>query len=245
MSPESILWSPRERQIESSNISGFSNQVTAATGRAFETYTDLYQWSLDEPEEFWSALWRYLNIKASVPWNSACIFFSTCGWMMWNWLVTALASGSRLVLYDGTPIPTRQPDLLWQIAAEEGVTAFGAGARYYGSIQKMGVKPRQAFDLSRIRLVMSTGSVLAPESYDYIYKDISQDALLASVTGGTDILSAFALGVPTLPLYRGEIQCRALGMAVDVVDEAGNFVAAEKGELVCKQPFHRMLYWHR
>ena len=178
--------------------------------------------------------------------DDTLFFFSTCGWMMWNWLVTALASGSRLVLYDGTPIPTRQPDLLWQIAAEEGVTAFGAGARYYGSIQKMGVKPRQAFDLSRIRLVMSTGSVLTPESYDYIYKDISQDALLASVTGGTDILSAFALGVPTLPLYRGEIQCRALGMAVDVVDEAGNFVAAEKGELVCKQPFPSMplCFWN-
>ena len=168
-------------------------------------------------------------------------FFSTCGWMMWNWLVTGLASGCTIVLYDGSPLPSHAPDLLWRVAQDEGVTAFGAGARYYASLEKQGLEPAEKFDLSRLRLLMSTGSVLSPESYDFIYdKVIGPHALLASVTGGTDILSGFALGVPLLPLYRGEIQCRALGMAVDVYDEQGQSVVGERGELVCKRPFPSM-----
>jgi acetoacetyl-CoA synthetase len=168
-------------------------------------------------------------------------FFSTCGWMMWNWLVTGLASGCTVVLYDGSPLPSQAPDILWRIAQDEGVTAFGAGARYYAGVEKQGIEPARKFDLSRLRLLMSTGSVLSPESYDFIYdKVIGPDVLLASVTGGTDILSAFALGVPLLPLYRGEIQCRALGMAVEVYDEQGQPVVGERGELVCERPFASM-----
>jgi acetoacetyl-CoA synthetase len=172
--------------------------------------------------------------------NDTLFFFSTCGWMMWNWLVTGLASGCTIIMYDGSPLPTTQPDILWQIAADEGVTAFGAGARYYASVEQQGIVPMQAFDLSKLRLLMSTGSVLAPESYDFLYQNVKADVLLASVTGGTDILSAFALGVPTLPLHRGEIQCRALGMAVDVFDDNGNSLVGERGELVCTQPFPSM-----
>jgi len=172
--------------------------------------------------------------------NDRLFFFSTCGWMMWNWLVTGLASGCTIVMYDGSPLPTAQPDILWQIAADEGVTAFGAGARYYASVEQQGIVPAQSFDLSKLRLLMSTGSVLAPESYDFLYQNVKADVLLASVTGGTDILSAFALGVPTQPLHRGEIQCRALGMAVDVFDDNGNSLVGERGELVCTQPFPSM-----
>jgi acetoacetyl-CoA synthetase len=172
--------------------------------------------------------------------NDRLFFFSTCGWMMWNWLVTGLASGCTIVMYDGSPLPTAQPDILWQLAADEGVTAFGAGARYYASVEQQGIVPAQSFDLSTLRLLMSTGSVLAPESYDFLYQHVKADVLLASVTGGTDILSAFALGVPTLPLHRGEIQCRALGMAVDVFDDNGNSLVGERGELVCTQPFPSM-----
>jgi acetoacetyl-CoA synthetase len=172
--------------------------------------------------------------------NDRLFFFSTCGWMMWNWLVTGLASGCTIVMYDGSPLPTVQPDILWQIAADEGVTAFGAGARYYASVEQQGIVPAQNFDLTTLRLLMSTGSVLAPESYDFLYQNVKADVLVASVTGGTDILSAFALGVPTLPLHRGEIQCRALGMAVDVFDDTGNSLVGERGELVCTQPFPSM-----
>ncbi len=173
--------------------------------------------------------------------DDTLLFFSTCGWMMWNWLVTGLASGCTVVLYDGSPLPSEAPDILWQIAQDESVTAFGAGARYYAGVEKQGIAPAGDFDLSRLRLLMSTGSVLSPESYDFIYdKVLGQDALLASVTGGTDILSAFALGVPLLPLYRGEIQCRALGMAVEVYDEQGQPVVGQRGELVCERPFPSM-----
>jgi len=172
--------------------------------------------------------------------NDTLFFYSTCGWMMWNWLVTALASGCTIVLYDGSPILPDQPDVLWKLAEEERVTAFGIGARYIASIEKQGIEPGQRFDLSKLRILMSTGSVLPPESYDYVYSAINPDLQLASVTGGTDILSAFALGIPSLPLYRGEIQCRALGMATDVFNDDAESIVGESGELVCTKPFPSM-----
>lgn len=166
-------------------------------------------------------------------------FYSTCGWMMWNWLVTGLASGCTIILFDGSPFAP-DPNVLWKLADEEQVTAFGIGARYLASIEKEGLEPGGHFDLSQLRLLMSTGSVLPAEGYDYVYSKIKSDLLLASVTGGTDILSAFALGVRTKPLYRGEIQCVALGMAVDILDDEGAPVMGESGELVCTKPFPSM-----
>ena len=166
-------------------------------------------------------------------------FYSTCGWMMWNWLVAALASNIAVVLYEGSPFHPG-PETLWRLAEEEGVTAFGVGAKYLSSLEKSGYAPREHHDLSSIKLLMSTGSVLSPEGFDFVYRQISSDLLLASVTGGTDILSAFALGVPTLPLHRGEIQCLALGMATNVFSQDGKAVVAESGELVCTEPFPSM-----
>lgn len=166
-------------------------------------------------------------------------FYSTCGWMMWNWLVTALASEAAVVLYDGSPFHSG-PQALWQLAEEERVTAFGVGAKYLSSLQKSGYEPNRHHKLSTVQLLMSTGSVLPPEGFDFVYDKISHHALLASVTGGTDILSAFALGVPTLPLYRGELQCLALGMATNVFDQQGEPIVGESGELVCTKPFPSM-----
>ncbi len=172
--------------------------------------------------------------------NDRLLFYSTCGWMMWNWLVTALASRCAIVLYDGAPLLSSNPEILWEVCEDEGVTAFGAGARYYGELQNLNLEPGKKFPLRDLKLIMSTGSILAPESYDYIYAAIKSDALLASVTGGTDILCAFALGVPTLPLYRGEIQCRALGMAVNIFDDDAHPIQSRCGELVCTKPFPSM-----
>ena len=167
-------------------------------------------------------------------------FHTTAGWMMWNWMVNGLASGCTLVCYDGSPLPSGEPDILWRIAEEEGVTAMGAGARYFGMLQKQGVEPIRDFDLSKLRLLMSTGSVLPPESYDFVYDKVKPDVLLASITGGTDLLSTFALGAPTCPLHRGEIQCRCLGMAVEIFNDDGKSVTGERGELVCCKPFPSM-----
>jgi acetoacetyl-CoA synthetase len=166
-------------------------------------------------------------------------FYTTCGWMMWNWLVAGLASDCTIVLYEGSPFAP-EPDALWQLAESEQVTAFGAGARYLAAIENAGLEPGRDFDLAELRLLMSTGSVLPPEGYDYVYSHVKPDVLLASVTGGTDILSAFALGAPILPLYRGEMQCLALGMAVSVFNEQGQAVIGASGELVCTRPFPSM-----
>ena len=168
--------------------------------------------------------------------NDRLFFFTTCGWMMWNWLVTGLASESTLVLYDGSPFYPG-PGSLWQLAQEEQVTVFGISAKYLSALEKQEFAPGNHFDLSSLRLLLSTGSVLAPESYDYVYEKIKSDLLLVSMTGGTDLLSCFALGSPTLPLYRGELQCAGLGMAVSVFNEAGESVVGQSGELVCRQSF--------
>jgi acetoacetyl-CoA synthetase len=167
-------------------------------------------------------------------------FFTTCGWMMWNWLVSGLASGATIVLYDGSPF---SPDAgaLWRIAEEEGITIFGAGAKYLASTEKSGFVPREECKLDALKTVLSTGSPLAPASYDFVYSAIKRDVCLASISGGTDLLACFALGNPLLPVYHGELQCLGLGMAVEIFDDAGNALpVGEKGELVCTRPFPSM-----
>ena len=163
-------------------------------------------------------------------------YFTTCGWMMWNWLATGLATGATLVLFDGSPF-FNDGRVLWQMAEREKVTVFGTSAKYISALQKAGVRPRDEFDLPQLRAVLSTGSPLAPESFDYVYDAIGDDLQLSSIAGGTDIISCFVLGNPTLPVRRGEIQCRGLGMAVEFFDDDGNSLLEERGELVCTQPF--------
>ncbi|MDJ0709302.1 MAG: acetoacetate--CoA ligase [Woeseiaceae bacterium] len=163
-------------------------------------------------------------------------YFTTCGWMMWNWLVSGLATGATVVLYDGAPF-FDDGRVLWRMAEAERVTVFGTSAKYISALEKTGMRPKDDYDLPELRAVLSTGSPLAPESYDYVYDAIGDDLQLASISGGTDILSCFALGNPLLPVRRGELQCRGLGMAVEVWNDAGQPVVGEHGELVCTKPF--------
>ena len=164
-------------------------------------------------------------------------FYTTCGWMMWNWLATGLGAGATIVLFDGQPLyPT--PERLFDIAQNEKLDFFGVSAKYIDSVAKADLKPMQTHDLSSLKVIASTGSVLVPESFDYVYRDIKKDVHLASMSGGTDICGCFAAGVPTQGVYRGELQGPVLGMATDVYDVQGNSAAAdEKGELVCTVPF--------
>ncbi len=163
-------------------------------------------------------------------------YFTTCGWMMWNWLASGLASGATLVLYDGSPFAGAGRVLLDAID-REGITVFGTSAKYIAALEKAGHRPRASHDLGTLRTVLSTGSPLAPEQYDYVYRDFKEDLCLASISGGTDIVSCFVGGCPVLPVYRGEIQAPGLGMAVEVWNEDGEPVVEEKGELVCTRPF--------
>ncbi|MCB2200422.1 acetoacetate--CoA ligase [bacterium] len=163
-------------------------------------------------------------------------YFTTCGWMMWNWLVSSLAVGATVVLFDGSPF---HPDghTLWTMAEEEGVHVFGTSAKYLSAVEKAGIVPGKEHNLEALRAVLSTGSPLAPEQFDWVYEAIKPDLQLASISGGTDIVSCFALGNPTGPVWRGELQTRGLGMAVNVFNEDGRPVVGEKGELVCEKPF--------
>jgi len=163
-------------------------------------------------------------------------YFTTCGWMMWNWLVTGLASGATLILYDGSPFYD-DGKVLWKLAQDEDMTVFGTGAKYISALEKAGVRPKDSFDLSHLRAVLSTGSPLAPESFDYVYDAIKGDVQLSSISGGTDIISCFAAGNPILPVRRGELQCLALGMAVEIFDDEGKSVTNQNGELVCTKAF--------
>jgi acetoacetyl-CoA synthetase len=167
-------------------------------------------------------------------------YFTTLGWMMWNWLLSGLASGATLLLYDGSPFHP-SGTVLWDFAQAEAVTHFGTSAKYIDALKKSGLEPAQTHDLASLRAVLSTGSPLAPESFDYVYTSIKQDVHLASISGGTDICGCFVLGVPTRPVWRGEIQGPGLGMAVDVFDESGQPAGRhDKGELVCRKPFPSM-----
>ena len=163
-------------------------------------------------------------------------YFTTCGWMMWNWLVSALAAEATLLLYDGSPF-AGDNQILFDYADAEHMTHFGTSAKFLDAAAKFGLKPRETHRLDTVRAMMSTGSPLVAEGFDYVYRDIKADLQLSSISGGTDIISCFVLGSPVLPVWRGEIQCRGLGMAVDVWDDDGKPVRGEKGELVCSKPF--------
>lgn len=165
-------------------------------------------------------------------------YFTTCGWMMWNWLVSGLACGCTLILYDGSPFFPRRRSL-WQLAEALGITVFGASARYIAALAKAGIRPGEEYDLGPLRAILSTGSPLAAESFDYVYKHIKADLMLSSISGGTDIVSCFVIGNPLRPVYRGEIQGRGLGMAVDIYAD-GKPVRGRRGELVCTKPFPSM-----
>ncbi|WP_227107335.1 acetoacetate--CoA ligase [Chromobacterium rhizoryzae] len=166
-------------------------------------------------------------------------YFTTCGWMMWNWLVSGLASGAALMLFDGSPF-VGEGRTLWDYAERQRFTHFGTSAKYIDGLRKSGIAPVREWKLDSLRAVFSTGSPLVAESFDWVYANIKADINLASVSGGTDIVSCFALGCASLPVYRGELQCRGLGMAVDIYNEYGRPVRGEKGELVCTRPFPSM-----
>ncbi|WP_114153076.1 acetoacetate--CoA ligase [Chromobacterium haemolyticum] len=166
-------------------------------------------------------------------------YFTTCGWMMWNWLASGLASGAALMLFDGSPF-VGEGRTLWDYAERQRFTHFGTSAKYIDGLRKSGIVPAREWKLDSLRAVFSTGSPLVAESFDWVYANIKTDINLASVSGGTDIVSCFALGCASLPVYRGELQCRGLGMAVDIYNEYGRPVRGEKGELVCTRPFPSM-----
>jgi acetoacetyl-CoA synthetase len=178
-------------------------------------------------------------LHADVRRSDRLFYFTTCGWMMWNWLISGLATGTTLVLYDGSPF---HPDasILWRMAQEERVTVFGTSAKYISALETSSFVPAKEVDLGALRSILSTGSPLLPDGFDYVYQSIKSDVLLASISGGTDIVSCFALGCPIRPVHRGEIQSRGLGMSVDIFDDSGKPVRGERGELVCTAPFPSM-----
>ena len=182
--------------------------------------------------------YKELLLHTDLKRDDRVFYFTTLGWMMWNWLMSALAVGSTVILYDGAPFPPEK-DLLWRMAAEEKLTVFGTSARYLAMCEKEKISPAE-HDLSALKTILSTGSPLAMHSFDWVYSSVKEDVHLASISGGTDIVSCFAGGNPAAPVYRGELQCRALGMAVHVFDENGQPVVGEPGELVCTRPFVSM-----
>ena len=182
---------------------------------------------------------KELQIHSNVSDNDCVFYFTTCGWMMWNWLVGALSSGAKILLFDGFPM-YKKDDLLFEIASEEKVTLFGVSAKYIDALSNNKVVPKKNHDLSNIKTICSTGSPLSKEGYQYIYEKIKKNVHLSSISGGTDIVSCFVLGNLFQPVYLGEIQNRGLGMDVDIFDEKGTSIKNKKGELVCKKPFPSM-----
>lgn len=189
--------------------------------------------------------WKELALHTDLREGDVLFYFTTCGWMMWNWLVSGLAVGATVVLYDGAPLAP-DPTVLWRMASTERVSVFGTSAKYLAMCEKEGLVPRELADLSAVRAVLSTGSPLASHSYDYAQRAIGERVRLSSISGGTDIVSCFALGDPTGAVYRGELQMRGLGMAVDVYDDNGRPVREAPGELVCTRPFPSMpvAFWN-
>jgi acetoacetyl-CoA synthetase len=175
---------------------------------------------------------KELGLHTDVKREDTVFYYTTCGWMMWNWLVSSLALGARVLLYDGSPF-YRDPGAMWQMAQNEKITIFGASAKYLAAVEKAGVIPGQSYDLAPLKAVLSTGSPLSIESFEYVYRDIKDDLVLSSISGGTDIISCFALGNPMGSVYAGELQCRGLGMKVEAYGDSGKPVIGEKGELVC------------
>ena len=182
---------------------------------------------------------KELGLHTDVTRVDRVFYFTTCGWMMWNWLVSCLSLGATLVLYDGAPL-IRQRPILWDMAAAERITIFGTSAKWLALAEKEGLRPRETHDLSALNAVLSTGSPLAAHSFDYVYAHVKADVRLSSISGGTDIISCFAGGNPIGPVWRGELQGRALGMRVEVFDEKGTSIVGTPGELVCTAPFPSM-----
>ncbi len=175
---------------------------------------------------------KELKLHVDLKREDTIFFYTTCGWMMWNWLVSSLALGARVLLFDGSPFFPR-PDAMWQMAQDEKVSIFGTSAKYLASVEKAEVRPKGSLDLTPLKAVLSTGSPLSIESFEYVYRDIKDDLVLSSISGGTDIISCFALGNPIGSVYAGELQCRGLGMKVEAYDDKGESVVRKKGELVC------------
>jgi acetoacetyl-CoA synthetase len=177
--------------------------------------------------------------------NDTLFYFTTCGWMMWNWMVSSLAVGATLVLYDGNPFHP-SPEALWQMAQDEKISVFGTSAGYLAALESTGLKPAAQFDLSPLRTLLSTGSPLSMEGFEFVYRHIKSDLQLASISGGTDLNGCFALGNPMGPVYAGELQCRGLAMKVEAFDEEGQPVVGQQGELVCTAPFPSMpiYFWN-
>ncbi|MCL6560912.1 MAG: acetoacetate--CoA ligase, partial [Firmicutes bacterium] len=179
---------------------------------------------------------KELMLHTDLKREDTIFYFTTCGWMMWNWLVSSLAVGATIVLFDGSPFYPA-PGALFELAQDEKITVFGTSAKYLASVEKEGVKPGRDYDLGGLRAILSTGSPLSIESFQYVYRDIKKDLRLSSISGGTDIISCFALGNPTGPVYAGELQCRGLGMKVESFGPDARPVLNQKGELVCTAPF--------
>lgn len=188
---------------------------------------------------------KELLLHTNLKRQDTIFYFTTCGWMMWNWLTSALSTGATLVLFDGNPFYPH-PGILWEMAQNEKITVFGTSAGYISALMASGVKPGSEYDLSRLQSVLSTGSPLSAEGFDFIYSDVKSDLQLASISGGTDLNGCFALGNPMGSVYAGELQCRGLGMKVEAFDEAGNSVINRQGELVCTAPFPSMpvCFWN-
>ena len=183
--------------------------------------------------------WSEHLLHADVRPGDRVFYFTTLGWMMWNWLASGLAAGATLLLYDGSPF-IGNGRILFDYADAEGMTHLGTSAKFIDAINKAGLAPAQTHKLERLRTILSTGSPLVAEGFDYVYRAVKKDVCLSSISGGTDIVGCFVLGSPILPVWRGEIQCRALGMAVEVYDEQGKPIRRGKGELVCVKPFPSM-----
>ena len=179
------------------------------------------------------------RLHSDVKAGDRLFYFTTLGWMMWNWLVSGLASEATLLLYDGSPFVDRGR-ILFDFADQAGMTHFGTSAKFIDAIAKVGLKPKESHRLEHLRAVLSTGSPLVAEGFDYVYEKIKDDVCLSSISGGTDIVSCFVLGNPMGPVWRGEIQAKGLGLAVEVFDEQGNSLVGQKGELVCTRPFPAM-----
>ncbi|MBE9481342.1 MAG: acetoacetate--CoA ligase [Bacteroidetes bacterium] len=177
--------------------------------------------------------------------DDVIFYFTTCGWMMWNWFISSLAVGATIVCYDGNPFYPA-PDALLKMADELDISIFGTSAKYIASLEAAGVVPKKISDFPKLKAITSTGSPLSDESFEYVYNKWKKDVQLSSISGGTDIISCFVLGNPILPVYKGEIQCRGLGMDVDSFDENGNTIIGDKGELVCKSAFPSMpiYFWN-
>ena len=188
---------------------------------------------------------KELRLHLNLTPDDTIFYFTTCGWMMWNWLVSSLSVGATVVFYDGSPL---YPDsgAMWKMAQDLGITVFGTSAKFIDTCNAANLKPSQDYDLSNLRAILSTGSPLIEENFDYVYQNIKDDLLLASISGGTDLISCFALGNPTLPVIRGELQCRGLGMDVQSYNQHGASITNEKGELVCTAAFPSMpiYFWN-